>query len=247
MAEESPLAEEWAEAELPEERAPEWLRDLRSEEKAAAVELSAEEPAPEYAPPEAVGEAPSSELPDWLSQLREGVIEEAPPPVSEPGFAEEEAEELALPEAVVPEWVEEPVLAEEEAAPAPSGAPEMPEAELPPPPAPPVVAPEPVKAATPATRPLELPRAPVLPKEDPVRLEMARAALRAGDWPGALSIYGTLVNSSETLKEVIDNLEQGVNGHPDDPAGHQLLGDAYMRAGRLQDALRAYRTALTKL
>jgi tetratricopeptide (TPR) repeat protein len=251
MAEESPLAEEWAEAELPEERAPEWLRDLRSEEKAAAVELPAEEPAPEYAPPEAVGEAPPSELPDWLSQLREGVFEEAPPPVSEPSFAEEEAEELALPEAAVPEWVEEPALAEEEEAPAPSGALEMPEAELPlPPAAPPVVVPQPVKVAAPAapaTRPLEPPRAPELPKEAPARLEMARAALGAGDWPGALGIYATLVKSSELLIEVIDNLEQGVKGHPDDPAGHQLLGDAYMKGGRLQDALRAYRTALTKL
>ncbi len=252
MAEESPLAEEWAEAELPEERAPEWLRDLRSEEKAAAAELAAEEPAPEYAPPEAVSEAPSSELPDWLSQLREGVVEEAPPSEGEPGFAEEEVEAQAQPEAMVPEWMAEPVLAEEEAAPVPSEALEMPEpeAELPLPPAPPVAVPEPVKVAPPptlVTRPLELPRAAGLPKEAPVRLEMARAALGAGDWPGALGIYGTLVNSSELLKEVIDNLEQGVKGHPDDPAGHQLLGDAYMRGGRLQDALRAYRTALTKL
>jgi tetratricopeptide (TPR) repeat protein len=261
MAEESPLAEEWTEAELPEERAPEWLRDLRSEEKAAAAELPAEEPAPEYAPPEEVSEVPSAELPDWLSQLREGVVEEAPPPVSEPGFAEEEAEELAVPEAAVPEWVEEPALAEEEeeVAPAPSEAPEMPEAELPPPPAPTVVTPEPVKTGVPATRPLEPARAPGLPKEKrkekgkkeekeaPVRLEMARAALRSGDWPGALDIYGTLVSSSELLKEVIDDLEQGAKGHPDDPAGHQLLGDAYMKTGRLQDALRVYRTALAKL
>jgi tetratricopeptide (TPR) repeat protein len=248
MAEESPLAEEWAEAELPEERAPEWLRDLRSEEKAAAVELPAEEAAPEYAPPEVVGEAPS-ELPDWLSQLREGVVEEAPPPVSEPSFAEEEAEALALPEAMVPEWVEEPVLTEEEMAPAPAGAVEMPEAELPPP-ALPEVTPVPVKAplpTAPVTRRLEPPGEAGLPREAPVRLDMARAALTAGDWPGALGIYGTLVNSSELLKEVIDSLEQGVKGHPDDPAGHQLLGDAYMRGGRLQDALRAYRTALAKL
>jgi tetratricopeptide (TPR) repeat protein len=203
-----------------------------------------------------VSETPSAELPDWLSQLREGVVEEAPPPEGEPGLAEE----LAVPEAAVPEWVEEPVLAEEEeeVAPAPSGAPEMPaekpEAELPPPP---VAAPEPAKAAAPATRPLEPTRAPAPPKEKrkekekekeaPVRLEMARAALKSGDWPGALGIYGSLINSSELLKEVIDDLEQGVKGHSDDPAGHQLLGDAYMKGGRLQDALRVYRTALAKL
>ncbi len=247
MAEESPLAEEWAEAELPEERAPEWLRDLRAEGKEAAIELPAEEAAAEYAPPEVVGEAPPSELPDWLSQLREGVLEEAPPPLGEAGFAEEEAEALALPEAIAPEWIEEPILAEEEIAPA--EAVEMPAAELPLP-APPEVVPVPVKApppAVPTTRRLEPPQAPGLPKEAPVRLEMARAALSAGDWPGALGLYGTLVNASELLKEVMDNLEQGVKGHPDDPAGHQLLGDAYMRGGRLQDALRAYRTALAKL
>jgi hypothetical protein len=249
MAEKSPLAEEaeeWAEAEMPEERTPDWLRDLRSEEREAVVELPAEEPAPEYAPPEAAGEAPS-ELPDWLSQLREGVLEEAPSPVMEPGLAEEEAEALALPEAAAPEWVEEAVLTEAEAPPA--EAVEMAEAELPPP-APPEVTPELVKApppARPVTRRLEPPRAAGLPKEAPVRLEMARAALDAGDWPGALGVFETLVTSSELLKEVIDHLEQGVKGHSDDPAGHQLLGDAYMRDGRLQDALRAYRTALTKL
>jgi Flp pilus assembly protein TadD len=86
-----------------------------------------------------------------------------------------------------------------------------------------------------------------LPKDPAVRLEMAHAVLNAGDWPEALAIYGTLVTSAELLDEVIGNLEQGVRAHPDDPAGYQLLGDACMRDGRLQDALRAYRTALAKL
>ena len=75
----------------------------------------------------------------------------------------------------------------------------------------------------------------------------SRAALNAGDWPEALTIYETLVSSSEMLDEVIENLETGVQQNPDDAAGFQLLGDARMKDGRLQDALQAYRTALGKL
>ncbi len=76
---------------------------------------------------------------------------------------------------------------------------------------------------------------------------MARAALNAGDWLDALTIYETLISSSEMLDSVIDNLNVGVRRHPNDPAGYQLLGDACMKDGRLQDALQAYRTALAKL
>jgi cytochrome c-type biogenesis protein CcmH/NrfG len=76
---------------------------------------------------------------------------------------------------------------------------------------------------------------------------MARAASDTGDWSDALTIYETLVNSSEMLDSVIDNLEVAVRRHPDDPAGYQLLGDACMKDGRLHAALEAYRVALSKL
>jgi tetratricopeptide (TPR) repeat protein len=86
------------------------------------------------------------------------------------------------------------------------------------------------------------------PPEDPTgRLAMARAAMQAGSWSEALSLYGALVNSSDLLDVVINDLEEGIKKHPDDYAGYQLAGDAYMKDGRLPSALRAYRTALAKL
>ncbi|MBC8253585.1 MAG: hypothetical protein H8E35_06105 [Ardenticatenia bacterium] len=79
------------------------------------------------------------------------------------------------------------------------------------------------------------------------RLALARAALKSGSWPQALSIYTTLVNSAELLDGVIDDLEEGIRNHPEDFAGYQMIGDAYMKDGRLPSALQAYRTALAKL
>ena len=86
-----------------------------------------------------------------------------------------------------------------------------------------------------------------MPKDPTARLSMARAASDTGDWSDALTIYETLVNSSEMLDSVIDNLEEAMRRHPDDPAGYQLLGDACMKDGRLHAALDAYRKALSKL
>ena len=114
----------------------------------------------------------------------------------------------------------------------------------------PVEAPEPVLATELepiGTRELEEIRVEDLPKDPGARLSMARAALNAGDWSEALTIYETMVSSSEMLDDVIDNLETGVQQNPDNAAGYQLLGDASMKDGRLQDALQAYRTALAKL
>ena len=105
-----------------------------------------------------------------------------------------------------------------------------------------VEAPEPV-----VTRELEALRVEELPKDPAARLSMARAASDTGDWSDALTIYETLVNSSEMLDSVIDNLQESVRRHPDDPAGHQLLGDACMKDGRLNAALEAYRVALSRL
>jgi hypothetical protein len=262
MAEEPPLAEGWAEPgeeEMRGERVPGWLRGIREGEKEAAAEPAAEAVEAEAPPAEEVGEV-QPELPDWLRSLREGA-EEAPPAMPEylPGPPEEEvtvmeaevppAEALAAPEAVGAEkGLVELEAVEEEVAPAPGKAIEMAEVELPPaalPEAKPRPVPPTVERAV--TRHLEPLRPGDMPKDPAARLQMARAALNAGDWTEALVIYGTLVTSSELLDEVISNLEQGVKAHPDDPAGYQLLGDACMRDGRLPDALRSYRTALAKL
>jgi tetratricopeptide (TPR) repeat protein len=191
-------------------------------EAAPAVEMF---PEPEVIQPEAVG-------PAWLGEL---VRAEEPLPEFEAVIEEEPA----FPEAPAPPLEEYAELAREVPLAAPAE-----------------VEPEWVTAAVPAhipaveplaTRQLEALQVEELPKDPAVRLSMARAALNAGDWAEALTIYQTLVTSSDMLDSVIDNLQVGLRRHPDDPAGYALLGDACMKDGRLQEALHAYRTALTKL
>jgi tetratricopeptide (TPR) repeat protein len=253
MAGEPSFAESWppevAQAEAEEERIPDWLRDFRQTEEAEIETTAAVEEQGRV-------EAPQPELPDWLARLREGVPE-AEPEVEEFPPAEEEIElleEEAAPETTEPEWLVDLVGAEdelaeleEEALPMAAVAPAEEEIE----PAPEVeAAPLPVAAEERealSTRELEELRPGKLPKDPAARLSLARDALNAGDWSEALAIYGTLVNASELLDSVIENLQVGLRRHPDDAAGYTLLGDACMKDGRLHDALKAYRTALSKL
>jgi tetratricopeptide (TPR) repeat protein len=110
-----------------------------------------------------------------------------------------------------------------------------------------------VEEAAAADMPAQAPMAEVvvppieeLPRDAAERLTMARAAAMSS-WSQALAVYESLVSSADLLSTVIADLEEGIRKHPDDYAGYQLVGDAYMKDGRLPDALRAYRTALTKL
>jgi tetratricopeptide (TPR) repeat protein len=245
------------------------------EEGEPALEEVAELETPSEAEKQ-VKEAVQPGLPDWLRRLREGVPEMESPAPAEHAVAEAPVEVEAIPpieappepetiqpEAAGPEWLGELVRdeeglaeleeVEEEVAPAEAAVPtlaeyvEVAEAEEAPV-APPETEREPVEAAeSPITRPLEPLRAEDLPENPDARLAMARAALNAGDWSEALMIYETLVASSELLDSVIEDMQTGVHRHVDDAAGYQLLGDAFMKDGRLQDALKAYRTALAQL
>jgi len=274
LAEEWAEPEAAAPPEAGEPKVPDWLRDLREGEEVPAPEAA--EAVEAEAPVEEEGEAPP-ELPDWLRRLREGVPEEAPPTPAEAQVPEEvgappvevPAElEVAQPEEVGPEWLGELVrdeeslaepgvlqeeVAVEAAAPPPVEYVVAEEVEEPAPAPPEAVE---VEAPTPAppppaepgvTRRLEPLRAEDLPEDPSARLAMAQAALNAGDWPEALLIYETLLNVSELLDSVIEDLRTGTSRHPNDAAGYQLLGDACMKDGRLQEALKAYRTALAKL
>jgi tetratricopeptide (TPR) repeat protein len=225
---------------------PDWLTRLRegvpeAEQPAPAEEYPVEaEAVPAEAPVEVVEAVPPEELlpepeavgpeeagPAWLGELVR----------AEESLADFEAieEEVVLAEVTPPTPEEQLELAEAEAPPAvpePAEIPELAEAPM---------------AERVTTRELKALRVEDLPKDPEARLSMAHAALNAGDWPEALAIYETLVNSSELLDSVIDNLEVGLRRHPDDTAGYQLLGDACMKDGRLHDALQAYRTALMRL
>jgi tetratricopeptide (TPR) repeat protein len=218
----------------PDAAGPEWLGELvRAEESLDEFEAIEEEIAPE--------EIVSAEIPAETEEYVEVVEAEVPEPEVYVEAVEAEVPEpeeyVEVVEAEVPE-LEEYVEAVEAEVPEPEEYVEAVEAEVPEP----VPVPEPL-----VTRELKALRAEDLPKDPAARLSMAHAALNAGDWSEALTIYETLVNSSELLDSVIDDLKVGVRRYPDNANGYQLLGDASMKDGRLQDALQAYRTALNKL
>jgi hypothetical protein len=77
---------------------------------------------------------------------------------------------------------------------------------------------------------------------DPI-LARAREDLSGGDIPGALDTYGKLIRKTRLLDEVIYDLREALYRYPVEVSIWQALGDAYMRANRLQDALDAYTKA----
>lgn len=71
----------------------------------------------------------------------------------------------------------------------------------------------------------------------------ARAALAGNRLEDALEQYGKLVRGRKLLNDVVDDLENAMDDHPHNVALLQLLGDAYMRADRLREALDMYTKA----
>ena len=231
-------AEEPSEEGGEEAQLPEWLRQLRAgiaeaptlgtrelEEDLAKLAIV---PPSEVAVPSAPTAPPSSPEP---------LPEETPTaPLSAPALAVEMAAEASV------EVMEEPAAA----AIAETAAEVLPTVEM---------AEETVAAPLPETaaEPLPTPEMVVeAPTEEPVvapaeRLALARKAAASGQWSQALTLYASLIASSELLGSVIGDLEEGIRRHPDDYNGYQLVGDAYAKEGRLADALRAYRLALAKL
>jgi hypothetical protein len=138
--------------------------------------------------------------------------------------------------------------AQEPVAPAPSPAPdfltlpteEFVALEMPP-------APRPVDAAPAIV--IETPRAPVARERKPrratkgiERLTQARAYRDAKDMDKALAEYDYLVQRAPRLiKEVIDDLEVLIQRKDAPLEMHRILGDAYTRTDRLNDALERYR------
>jgi hypothetical protein len=79
------------------------------------------------------------------------------------------------------------------------------------------------------------------------RVALARAYVRAGNLDASAQEYEQLARVPSVSGILVKDLEDLVASHPDRHALHRVLGDAYMRAGRLQDALNAYKEALTRL
>jgi tetratricopeptide (TPR) repeat protein len=217
-----------------------WLKNLDE------TELPAE--APQAAPAEILPtQAP--DLPDWLKDLERPApgAGAAAAPVSDEGLPDW----LSGPAAPAPAE-ESPVWARDEAAPVVEPpAPTIPGEWVPADAAEPVEArpvpaprPEPVPASRPTpTKPTgSLARIPEKEKDADV-LAAAQAALNNSKLDEAIQLYIKLIKKARLLEEVIHDLREAIYRFPVDIIVWQTLGDAYMRANRLQDALDAYTKA----
>jgi hypothetical protein len=237
------FAEEKPVSEL--EDIPAWLSTLEHEEAQTTTPAASDEDLPawlrgeEGAAPE-VSELEPTRAADW-QPVEEKQPEPTPPlpePISESFDVAQETPELATPsvEEREPEpspSVSEPIsesfdVAQEVSEPALSSLEEK-EAVTP--------EPEPYKETV---SPLEaaISAMPV----DPI-LGRARDDLSQGKIQGALHTYGRLIRKTRLLDEVIYDLRDALYRFPVDVGIWQALGDAYMRANRLQDALDAYTKA----
>jgi tetratricopeptide (TPR) repeat protein len=217
--------------------------------------------------PELPAPAPTPAEPVFESTFKPAPLAPAPiPPETVPSLPEEAAPPppvVTEPVAAAPAPIEAPVAEEPKLVPPaqPREAP-MPTVEAPPPVveprfAEPAPVPEPapietrrVEAVPPAIPPAAA-AAPARPARagrggtDPSQhLETARKALATGDYPRAASSYGVLIKRNFDLQAIADELRLALDRNPQAAVLWQTLGDAYMKGGRLQDAIEAYRRGM---
>lgn len=77
-------------------------------------------------------------------------------------------------------------------------------------------------------------------EEAPEQVRQARQAFVEGDLEQAIQNYLALVKTQEHLPMVIRDLKEALNRYPADASLWQALGDAYLRADQLDEALEAY-------
>jgi len=87
-----------------------------------------------------------------------------------------------------------------------------------------------------------LPHIPVQDKDTEL-LSSAQNALGQNSLDDAMKKYTKIIKKGRLLDEVIHDLREAIYRYPVDVIVWQTLGDAYMRANRLQDALDAYTKA----
>ncbi|HSO12807.1 MAG TPA: tetratricopeptide repeat protein [Anaerolineales bacterium] len=234
---------------------PAWMQ-VTGEEEFPAIQSTVpmEEAEAFVESPAPVRESVSEDMPSWLSGLEEG--EQAAPAITAsddlPAWMRDETGEVvAEPTKIEPTRASDWTPLDEKKA-------EMVE----PPPPTPKPAPEPkpaAKAKKPAPKKEEVkpPAAPPVPYKEPVTrrgtgmsampvdpiLGSARADLSRSNIPAALETYGRLIKKGRFLEEVIFDLREALYRYPVEVSIWQALGDAYMRANQLQDALDAYTKA----
>ena len=228
-----------------------WLQSVETEEASKEVEETvAEETASgdlpswlagleeEQVQPEPLAAGADEDLPEWLRAVGEEEPVQTEPttptdwrPAEIPTpFTEEPTVPVAEPE---PEMEE---LLLQAAAPTP---PELePEPEVEPP-----LPPEREPYIEPVTRrrlDMEMGMLSAAPESS---LAQAQVELTRGNIPVAMQGYERLIRKSQMLDEIIFDLREALYRYPVDVSILQALGDAYMRANRLQDALDAYTKA----
>jgi len=230
-----------------------WLSKIDVEEA-----LSKDQPTPEMIQPTAV---PTNDLPDWLKELDKPLVpEETLKPAEDlPDWLRQPVQSADLEKSAKPEaklesetdmsaWIDETIPASGPPTPTTPG-------EWVPMDEKPALGPEPEPIAEPASVAGEPPIQPQIPRGTgmlasvPVRdkdtelLAVAQAALDANQLNEAMQAYSKLIKKNRLLDEVIHDLREAIYRFPVDIIVWQTLGDAYMRANRLQDALDAYTKA----
>lgn len=75
------------------------------------------------------------------------------------------------------------------------------------------------------------------------QLMQAWNSLTSGDRTAAIEQYTQMIHSGQDIDLVVMHLQEALLLHPADPMIHQTLGDAYLRADKLQEALDSYMKA----
>lgn len=220
-----------------------WLRGLEAEEFKAEEPVQAE-PAPwsgeiEITPPVQSSAEPAAQadLPAWLRDFSPNESETLPARAEElPDWLKGEGPEAPIPpvRTRAADWTPEAPKPVPPPAPKPerkSPAPRAAAAKSQP-------APEPAPAEPAKTRKTGM----LTPVVDPA-LASARSALTRGKIPDALQYYGNLIRRGKLLEDITFDLKEALYRFPVEVSIWQALGDAYMRANRLQDALDAYTKA----
>jgi hypothetical protein len=78
-------------------------------------------------------------------------------------------------------------------------------------------------------------------------LQAAQKAFKQGHLADAISNLQTLVEANTALPETVNLLNQAVRQNPNHAPLYEVLGDAQMRTGQLNQALQAYKLALQKM
>ncbi|MBL8147708.1 MAG: hypothetical protein JNL34_15125 [Anaerolineae bacterium] len=228
------LEHEHTEGMAPVDSPPDWyLQNISDPDRLAAVEVAGPVLNNEPLPPET--ELPPGEpqpVPEWMATAAPAEAEAAG--YDSTGDVPEWLAELdnVVTSSEIPAWLNEPVDFS-----ADDGLPfELEEA----PPTPEFVIDAPSVPAEPVS-------APGYVEAPPPALISARQRRQSGDIAGALEEYEALIRSSTSLQDCVDDLAHVAHLERNNPVVFRVLGDGYMRLGKLQRALDTYREALNHL